>query len=60
LLPLADVTWSGNSDTGLFLDDSMVLVPQPSSLFLFGTGLLGLGLLAAAKRHRNKRLAIGD
>jgi hypothetical protein len=60
LLPLADVTWSGNSDTGLFLDDSMVLVPQPASLFLFGTGLLGLGLLAAAKRHREKRLAIGD
>ena len=44
LLPLGDVTWSADSDTGLFLDDSMNTspVPEPASLLLLSTGLVGL------------------
>jgi len=36
------VTWSANSDTGLFLDDAISPTPEPGTLVLVGTLLLGL------------------
>jgi hypothetical protein len=52
LLPDGDFTWSANSDTGLFLDDSLNTVPEPGSLLLLGTGLAGLAACLRRKRAR--------
>jgi PEP-CTERM motif len=52
LLPAADFTWSADSDTGMFLEDSLDTTPEPDTLVMVGTGLVGL---AAFFRRRMKR-----
>lgn len=43
LLPAADITWSADSDTGMFLEDSLdTVAPEPGTLVLLGTGLVAL------------------
>jgi hypothetical protein len=50
-LPSVDFTWSADSDTGLFVEDSMNTYPatEPGSPLLLGTGL---ACLAAIVRRR--------
>ena len=50
-LPSVDVTWSANSDTGLFLDDAISPTPEPGTLVLVGTLLLGLVVLRLRRRR---------
>ena len=49
-LPSVDVTWSADSDTGLFLDDLVRPIPEPGSLALLGTGLAGWVALMVRRR----------
>jgi hypothetical protein len=51
LLSPLDYTWAADSDTGLFLDDSLntIPTPEPSSVVLLSTGLIGFLLLLKRK-----------
>jgi hypothetical protein len=55
LLPSVDFTWSSDSDTGMYLEDSMntLPTPEPGALLLTGTGLTAL---AAFLRRRSVRI----
>lgn len=48
-LPSVDFTWSADSDTGLYLEDSFNAVPEPGTLFLLGTGLAGVAACIRGK-----------
>jgi hypothetical protein len=50
LLPGVDFTWNADSDTGLFLDDSLDVAPEPSTLVLLGTGLVGVAAFFRQRR----------
>jgi hypothetical protein len=55
LLPSVDFTWSSDSDTGMYVEDSMNILPtaEPGPLLLTGTGLTAL---AAFLRRRSVRV----
>ena len=45
--------WLDNGLNGDPVSDSVTPAPEPDSLFLLGTGLVGLALLAFRKRKRS-------